>query len=64
MSIVKSIEVAVLKGVEALYGEAVPAKQINISTTRKEFTGDYTVVCFPFTRVAKKKRTLRIQQMR
>jgi len=53
--ITTTIQEQVLKAVKELYGETVPTKQVQVSVTRKEFVGDYTVVTFPFTRVAKKK---------
>ena len=49
------IQESVIKAVQELYGEIVPASQVQVSATRKEFEGDYTVVTFPFTKVAKKK---------
>ncbi len=41
------------KAVEALYG-AVDSKLIQISTTRKEFEGDYTMVTFPLLKSSRK----------
>lgn len=55
MNIVEVIQDHVIKGVKALYGADVPAEQVAVSPTRKEFEGNYTVVVFPFTRAAKKK---------
>lgn len=49
------ISQGVVQGMQALYGADIEAGQVNLSTTRKEFTGDYTVVVFPFTRAARKK---------
>lgn len=49
------IQEQVIQAVQQLYGETVPAMQVQVSGTRKEFVGDYTVVTFPFTKVAKKK---------
>ena len=46
---------AVYDGLTQLYGPEVDRAQINLTPTRKEFEGDYTLVVFPFTRVAKKK---------
>ena len=54
-NITEIIQQQVLQAVAQLYGETVLAKQVQVSATRKEFEGDYTVVTFPFTRVAKKK---------
>lgn len=55
MNIVEVIQDHVIKGVKALYGAEVSADQAVVSPTRKEFEGNYTVVVFPFTRIARKK---------
>lgn len=55
MNIVSLLQEKVAAGILALYGESPVIDQIAISKTRKEFEGDYTVVTFPFTRVAGKK---------
>lgn len=49
------IQEQVIKAVQQLYGETVHVAQVQVSGTRKEFVGDYTVVTFPFTKIAKKK---------
>ncbi len=55
MNITAIIENGVINGVKNLYGEEVSPKQVTMNVTRKEFEGDYTVVTFPFTKIAKKK---------
>ncbi len=55
MNVVEIIQKGVAKAVEALYDHTVAPEKVNISVTRKEFTGDYTVVVFPYTKAAKKK---------
>ncbi len=55
MNVVDIIQNGVAKAVEALYKHNVAAEKVNISVTRREFTGDYTVVVFPYTKAAKKK---------
>ncbi|NUQ24883.1 MAG: arginine--tRNA ligase [Saprospiraceae bacterium] len=55
MNIISLLQEKVAAGVLALYGEAPAINQIAINKTRKEFEGDFTVVTFPFTRVAGKK---------
>jgi len=52
---VHTLEQGVLEGIRELYGQEVDSGQVTLSTTRKEFEGDYTVVVFPFTRLARKK---------
>lgn len=55
MNIVEVIQGQVIKGIKALYGADVTADQVAVNPTRKEFEGNYTVVVFPFTRMARKK---------
>ncbi|MDM1050490.1 arginine--tRNA ligase [Sphingobacterium hotanense] len=40
--------------VSALYGSEIPAQQISLQETRKEFEGQITIVVFPVTRFSKK----------
>ena len=54
MNVIALIGESVKKGVSELYGIEVSDSQLNISLTRKEFEGDYTVVTFPFVKAAKK----------
>ena len=44
----------VAKAVEHLYDLVVAPSSIQIDTTRKEFTGDFTIMIFPFTKGSKK----------
>ena len=53
MDIEKSITDAVRGVVSGLYGEQA-ADNIQIQKTRKEFTGDYTLVVFPMLRASRK----------
>lgn len=55
MNIVQLIQQSIIEGVKTLYGADIAASDVTLSTTRKEFTGDYTVVTFAFTRHVKKK---------
>lgn len=54
MDIVADIEDKVVEAVKALYDLELTPDQVNLSPTRKEFTGDYTLVVFPFTKAARK----------
>lgn len=54
MHIIQIIQEAVVEGVKTLYGIDTTVDKVALSTTRKEFEGDYTVVVFPFTKEAKK----------
>ena len=44
----------VIEALKTLYGQEVDENQVQVQTTRKEFTGDKTVVVFPFLRFSKK----------
>lgn len=55
MNITSIIQQSVLQAISELYGSLVPSETVQISATRKEFEGDYTVVTFPFTKVGGKK---------
>ncbi len=55
MNIISVIQNGVIKAVKALYDADIDSKQITMNATRREFEGDYTVVVFPFSRIARKK---------
>jgi arginyl-tRNA synthetase len=42
------------KAIEQLYGVEASENQIQVQETRKEFTGDFTLVCFPLLKISKK----------
>ena len=42
------------EAVEALYGTKIEADSLQVSITRKEFEGDYTLVVFPLLRISRK----------
>ncbi len=44
-----------MQAVEALYGHTISAADITMNLTRKEYEGDYTVVTFPFAKLAGRK---------
>lgn len=54
MNIVSTLQGAVAKAVTELYGEATDASKVLVNTTPPDFTGDYSVVIFPFVKIAKK----------
>jgi arginyl-tRNA synthetase len=55
MNIEQKISSAALEAVGALYGAGVnDPSVVQISKTRKEFTGDYTLVVFPLLKASKK----------
>jgi len=54
MEIIEVIQDAVAAAVYSLYGEKVSAESVLINETRKEFEGDFTVVVFPYSKIARK----------
>ncbi len=53
-NIVSILQNAVAKAVTELYGEATDPAKVQVNNTPSDFTGDYSVVIFPFVKVAKK----------
>ena len=43
-----------MSGLKALYGQDVPAAQVQLQKTKKEFEGHLTLVVFPFLRMSRK----------
>lgn len=43
-----------LTGTQALYGNEIAPSHIQIQKTKKDFEGDYTLIVFPFLKLAKK----------
>ena len=54
MNIEQKLVSSVIGGLKALYGQDVPAAQVQLQTTKKEFEGHLTLVVFPFLRMSKK----------
>jgi len=54
MNIISDIQEVTANGVKELYNIDTISGDILINETRKEFDGNYTVVCFPFTKTARK----------
>ena len=57
MNIEQKLVASVMSGLKALYGQDVPAAQIQLQKTKKEFEGHLTLVVFPFLRMSKKDRS-------
>jgi len=55
MNITEIIKEGTALAVKELYNHEINVNDVNINSTRKEFDGDYSVVVFPFTKVARKK---------
>ncbi len=63
MNIEERLICAVADGIKALYGADVPAAQIQLQKTKKEFEGHLTVVVFPFLRLSKKSPEATAQEL-
>jgi arginyl-tRNA synthetase len=54
MNYEKELAENISKAIHELYSVNVPANEISLQETRKEFEGDTTLVVFPFTKASKK----------
>ncbi len=54
MDIEQKLVASVVGGLQSLYGQEVPAAQVQLQKTKKEFEGHLTLVVFPFLRLSKK----------
>lgn len=54
MKIEERLTAAIVSGLKALYGQDVPAAQVQLQKTKKEFEGHLTLVVFPFLRLSHK----------
>jgi len=54
MNIEDKLVASVISGLKVLYGQDVPAAQVQLQKTKKEFEGHLTLVVFPFLRMSKK----------
>ena len=54
MDIQQKLAASVVGGLKALYGQEVPAAQVQLQKTKREFEGHLTLVVFPFLRMSKK----------
>ena len=54
MKIEDKLVTSVISGLKALYGQDVPAAQVQLQKTKKEFEGHFTLVVFPFLKMSKK----------
>ena len=54
MKIENKIEASVIEAVKVLYGQDVPAAQVQLQKTKKEFEGHLTLVVFPLLKISRK----------
>ena len=53
-SIISTLQKAVAASVLSLYNDNTDAAKVQVNTTPPDFTGDYSVVVFPFVKISKK----------
>ena len=63
MSIETIIQQAAIEAVKTLYQADVNSKQVQVQNTRKEVSGDITIVVFPFLRLSKKSPELTAEDL-
>ena len=49
--------------IEALYHHIVQPNQVPVNKTKKEFTGDFTIITFPFAKISKKSPELTAREI-
>ncbi len=54
MNIVESLNQTISKALDSLYGISLAPESISLQETRREFTGDFTLVVFPYVKQAHK----------
>jgi len=54
MELTKVIQDTTSTGLQKLFDASIPADKINLQKTRKDFSGDVTVLTFPYTSMSKK----------
>lgn len=55
MTFIAFIQTAAIDSIHKLYGQAIEANDFQVSLTKPEFTGDYTIVFFPLLKKLRKK---------
>lgn len=63
MNIESLLASKVVEAVKACFGAEITEKEVQLQETRKEFTGDITLVVFPFLRASKKSPEMTAQQL-
>lgn len=55
MNITNTIQEGVVQAIKSLYDADISAEEVAVNSTRPDFEGEYTVVTFPYARIARKK---------
>ena len=59
----KDLILSVKNAVEALYGVQIGNEQVTLQKTKKEFTGDWTLVCFPLLKISRKNPAVTAEEI-
>ena len=59
----KDLILSVKNAVEALYGVQIGDEQVTLQKTKKEFTGDWTLVCFPLLKISRKNPAVTAEEI-
>ncbi len=51
------------EAISQLYGQVIPPGLIGVEKTKKEITGDYTVVVFPLSKISRKSPEVTAQEI-
>ena len=59
----KDLILSVKNAVKALYGAEIGDEQVTLQKTKKEFTGDWTLVCFPLLKISRKNPAVTAEEI-
>ena len=59
----KDLILSVENAVKALYGAEIGDEQVTLQKTKKEFTGDWTLVCFPLLKISRKNPAVTAEEI-
>ncbi len=59
----KDLILSVKNAVQALYGTEISDAQITLQKTKKEFVGDWTLVCFPLLKISRKNPAVTAEEI-
>ena len=59
----KDLILSVKNAVQALYGAEIGDAQVTLQKTKKEFTGDWTLVCFPLLKISRKNPAVTAEEI-
>ena len=59
----KDLILSVKNAVQALYGAEIDDAQVTLQKTKKEFVGDWTLVCFPLLKISRKNPAVTAEEI-